>query len=97
MEWCQDETISAVAYDIFISGFNTFNTNTLRLWRSKPYFDSEGSDDDYGQEGEKDTSKDDFDPDNLENIIDKMQDAEYLTSIYYPGIPGLEHEENRLK
>ena len=26
-----------------------------------------------------------------------MQDAEYLTSIYYPSIPGQEHKEERLK
>jgi glucan phosphorylase len=26
-----------------------------------------------------------------------MLDAEYLTSMYYPNIPGLEHEANRLK
>jgi hypothetical protein len=60
-----------MAYDIPITGFNTFNTNNLRLWRSKPYF-GEQSDD----------SEED-----LVDRIDRIQDAEYLTSIYYPCIP----------
>jgi starch phosphorylase len=37
-DWKYDTTIQAVAYDIPITGFNTFNTNNLRLWRSRPYF-----------------------------------------------------------
>ena len=38
-EWHNEETIQATAYDIPITGFNTFNTNNLRLWRSRPCFD----------------------------------------------------------
>ena len=45
-EWNSDETIQAVAYDIPITGFNTFNTNNLRLWRSRPYFDESDEEDD---------------------------------------------------
>ena len=55
----------------------------MRLWRSKPYF------------GEN--IKESEDPEDLVDKIDKMQDAEYLTSIYYPNIPGQMHKEQRLR
>lgn len=59
----------------------------MRLWRSKPYFaDDEASDDDQS-----------VDPDDIVDRIDKMQDGEYLTSIYYPNTPGQVHKEERLK
>jgi starch phosphorylase len=45
-EWHNDEVILASAYDIPITGFNTFNTNNLRLWRSRPYFDESDEEDD---------------------------------------------------
>lgn len=81
-EWRFDDIIQAVAYDIPIAGFNTFNTNNMRLWRSKPYF---GDD------------LDGVDPENLVDKIDRMQDAEYLTSVYYPNIPNQMHKEARLR
>jgi starch phosphorylase len=34
--WEGGETVIAQAYDTPIPGFNTFNTNNLRLWKSKP-------------------------------------------------------------
>ena len=83
-DWVSNETIQAVAYDIPITGFNTFNTNNLRLWRSRPYFGDANSDSDEDEE-------------DLVEKIDKLQDAEYLTSMYYPNIPGFEHKEERLK
>jgi starch phosphorylase len=49
-EWIHEDTVQAMAYDIPITGFNTFNTNNLRLWRSRPNFeqnqDSEGDGED---------------------------------------------------
>lgn len=50
-----------MAYDIPITGFNTFNTNNLRLWRSKPYFADDASDEEQEE-----------DPDDLVDRIDKM-------------------------
>ena len=82
-EWHSEQIIQAVAYDIPLTGFNTFNTNNLRLWRSRPYLD------DSDEEGE--------DAESLVEKIDKIQDAEYLTSIFYPNIPGQQHKEERLK
>lgn len=84
-EWTPDQIIYACAYDIPIIGFNTFNTNNIRLWRSRPYFDE--SDDDEDESKQLD----------LVNKIDKIQDAEYLTSIYFPNSPGQVHKEERLK
>lgn len=34
--WENCQTVKAQAYDTPIPGFNTFNTNNLRLWKSKP-------------------------------------------------------------
>ena len=34
--WEGGEVVIAMAYDTPIPGYNTFNTNNLRLWRSKP-------------------------------------------------------------
>ena len=79
-EWIHQDTIQAVAYDIPITGFNTFNTNNLRLWRSRPYLDD--NDDDEEGDGGADSDSD------LEARIEKLQDAEYLTAIYYPNTPG---------
>lgn len=36
-EWVGGDIILARAYDMPISGYNTFNTNNLRLWKSIPY------------------------------------------------------------
>jgi starch phosphorylase len=34
--WEGGDVVIAVAFDTPIPGFNTFNTNNLRLWKSKP-------------------------------------------------------------
>lgn len=34
--WEGGELVVAMAYDTPIPGFNTYNTNSLRLWRSRP-------------------------------------------------------------
>jgi len=34
--WNGGEEVVAVAYDTAVPGFNTFNCNTLRLWKSFP-------------------------------------------------------------
>lgn len=36
-KWEGGEVVLAQAYDMAITGYNTFNTNNLRLWRSRPY------------------------------------------------------------
>lgn len=67
----------------------------MRLWRSKPYF---GESTGVAVGGEDDQLADSADDVlDLVDKIDKIQDAEYLTSIYYPNIPGQMHKENRLR
>jgi len=61
-EWHPEDSIQAIAYDIPITGFNTFNTNNLRLWRSRPFFGDENSNDDINYD----------DSDDLEEKIDKL-------------------------
>ena len=35
--WENCSIVVAMAYDTPIPGFNTYNTNNLRLWRSRPH------------------------------------------------------------
>jgi len=57
-EWHHDEVTLGVAYDIPITGFNTFNTNNLRLWRSRPIINDD------------DSSEENFDHDT--DLVDKI-------------------------
>jgi len=71
-----------MAYDTPIPGFNTYNTNNLRLWKSKSHnkfdFDKFNSSDYYGAIGDR-------------------QDAEYITSVLYPNDSTDAGKELRLK
>lgn len=69
-EWVGGELVIAQAYDTPVPGYNTYNTNNLRLWRSRPYnefnFDQFNKGDYFGAIGER-------------------QSAEYITSVLYPN------------
>ena len=71
-----------MAYDSPIPGFNTYNTNNLRLWRSRPRntfdFDKFNSSDYHG-------------------AIRERQEAEYITSVLYPNDSTDSGKELRLK
>ena len=41
--WEGGQVALAMAYDMPITGYNTFNINNLRLWRSRPYDEYEES------------------------------------------------------
>jgi starch phosphorylase len=74
--------VVALAYDTPIPGFNTYNTNNLRLWRSQPvkYFDfNKFNDSDY------------------EQAFIERQQAENITSVLYPNDSSYEGKELRLK
>ena len=79
-EGCQK--VVAMAYDSPIPGFNTYNTNNLRLWRSRPRntfdFDKFNSSDYHG-------------------AIRERQEAEYITSVLYPNDSTDSGKELRLK
>jgi starch phosphorylase len=95
-QWEGGEVLLATAYDMPITGFNTFNTNNLRLWRSRPYDEYEGS-----ACAEDELGLPDFDDPNYKsnyfNDVQKCQEAEYITSIFYPNDNLQKDKEIRLK
>lgn len=80
--WENADKVIAMAYDTPIPGFNTYNTNNLRLWSAKPRntfdFDKFNNSDYHGAIGER-------------------QDAETITSCLYPNDSTDEGKELRLK
>jgi len=80
--WEGGEVVMAMAYDIPIPGFNTFNTNNLRLWKSKPCneFDFKS-----------------FNAGDYHGAIAERQKAEYITSVLYPNDSNEGGKELRLK
>lgn len=80
--WEHCQKVIAMAYDTPIPGFNTYNTNNLRLWRSRTNnsfdFDKFNSSDYHG-------------------AINERQQAEYITSVLYPNDSTDAGKELRLK
>ena len=81
--WEGGEVVLAQAYDMPVTGFNTFNTNNLRLWRSRPFDQYEA------QLFEGDPA--------YYATVEKAQEAEYITSIFYPNDKVQGGKELRLK
>jgi starch phosphorylase len=71
-----------VAYDTPIPGFNTYNTNNLRLWRSK---------------ASTDFDFDRFNSSDYHGAIGERISAEYITSVLYPNDSTDAGKELRLK
>lgn len=80
--WMPSETVVAVAYDTPVSGFDTFNTINLRLWRSRPT-------------NEFDFNS--FNSGNYFAAVEARQRAEYITSVLYPNDSTTSGKELRLK
>jgi len=70
-EWINGEYVKAMAYDTPVPGYNTFNTNCLRLWSALPSFDKN-----YQSQCK---SSDEF-----VNLVEARQRAERITSVLYP-------------
>ena len=81
-KWLGGEEVIAVAYDTIIPGFNTYNCNTLRLWKSFP---SEEFDFDQFNRGEH------------KDALNDLNEASFITSVLYPNDNTLEGKELRLK
>lgn len=71
-----------MAYDTPIPGFNTYNTNNLRLWRSRT-----ANTFDFNKFNESD----------YQGAIEDRQNAEYITSVLYPNDSTEPGKELRLK
>ena len=80
--WDGGEVVIAMAYDTPVPGFNTYNTNRLRLWRSRPG-------------NEFDLQK--FNDGMYDKSIMERQRAEYITSVLYPNDSTWEGKQLRLK
>ena len=80
--WNGGEEVVAVAYDTAVPGFNTFNCNTLRLWKSFPSneFDFE-----------------EFNKGEHQNAMAERDQASYITSVLYPNDNSMSGKELRLK
>ena len=80
--WEGGQVVLAQAFDTPVPGYNTYNTNNLRLWKSRPLhefdFDSFNQGDYFGAIGER-------------------QSAEYITSVLYPNDSTPAGKELRLK
>jgi len=80
--WHHCKRVLAMAYDTPVPGFNTYNCNNLRLWRSRP---------------QKDFNFDAFNSSNYAGAIEERKDAEYITSVLYPNDSTDAGKELRLK
>ena len=81
-KWAGGEEIVAVAYDILVPGYQTYNSNTLRLWKSFP---SEEFDFYMFNKGE------------FYSSISDKNSANFITSVLYPNDNSLSGRELRLK
>lgn len=80
--WVGGERVLAVAADFPIPGFNTTNTNNLRLWNAKPT-------------NEFDFNK--FNSGDYSNSVAAQQRAESITAVLYPNDNFYDGKELRLK
>lgn len=80
--WNRGERVLAVASDFPIPGFNTNNTNNLRLWNARPTH-------------EFDFNK--FNSGDYQNSVAAQQRAESITAVLYPNDNFYNGKELRLK
>mmetsp|Transcript_6821 Transcript_6821/g.6746 ORF Transcript_6821/g.6746 Transcript_6821/m.6746 type:complete len:901 (-) Transcript_6821:92-2794(-) len=80
--WTGGERVLAVPVDYPIPGFNTENTNNLRLWNAKPT-------------NEFDFNK--FNSGDYQQSVASQQKAESITSVLYPNDNFMHGKELRLK
>jgi len=80
--WVGGEIVQAMAYDNPIPGFDTFNTNNLRLWRSCP-----------AEEFDFDA----FNDSKYSEAVEQRRRAEDLSAVLYPNDDKWEGKVLRLK
>ena len=81
-EWVGGQEVIAVAYDTAVPGFNTFNCNTLRLWKSYP---------------SQEFNFDEFNKGDFQNALTERDQANFITSVLYPNDNSDTGKELRLK
>ncbi|KAF8840645.1 glycosyltransferase family 35 protein [Paxillus ammoniavirescens] len=80
--WHGGQEVLAVAYDIMIPGFDTRNTNNLRLWESKP---------------KRGFDLNSFNAGDYEHAVESSNSAAAITSVLYPNDHTTFGKELRLK
>eukprot|EP00300_Choanocystis_sp_HF-7_P015396 c19038_g1_i2.p1 GENE.c19038_g1_i2~~c19038_g1_i2.p1 ORF type:complete len:929 (+),score=256.99 c19038_g1_i2:318-2789(+) len=80
--WTGGEVVQAVAYDLPIPGFDTYNVANLRLWAARP-----------GREFDLAA----FNEGNYMEAINSRQRAEQISSVLYPNDNSTQGKELRLK
>ena len=80
--WVGGQEVLAVAYDVMIPGFDTRNTNNLRLWESKP---------------KRGFDLNSFNAGDYEKAIESSNSAAAITSVLYPNDHTTFGKELRLK
>ena len=80
--WDAGTEVAAIAYDTVIPGWNTFNCNTLRLWKSFPT---------------KQFDFDSFNRGEFSGSVNDQNSASFITSVLYPNDSTKEGKELRLK
>mmetsp|Transcript_57996 Transcript_57996/g.135615 ORF Transcript_57996/g.135615 Transcript_57996/m.135615 type:complete len:891 (+) Transcript_57996:107-2779(+) len=82
VRWVGGEIVQAMAYDNPIPGFDTYNTNNLRLWRACPATEFD---------------LDAYSAAKYADAIDQRRRAEDLSAVLYPNDATYEGKELRLK
>jgi starch phosphorylase len=82
VNWVGGEIIQAMAYDNPIPGFDTYNTNNLRLWRACPA---------------KEFDLDKYSAANFTEAVESRRFAEDLSAVLYPNDATYEGRELRLR
>ena len=80
--WNGGEEVVAFAYDTAVPGFNTFNCNTLRLWKSFP---------------SNEFNFEQFNRGEHQSAMAERDQASYITSVLYPNDNSMSGKELRLK
>lgn len=80
--WVGGEIVQAMAYDNPIPGFDTYNTNNLRLWRALP---------------SKEFDLDAFSSAQFQDAITQRRKAEDLSAVLYPNDATYAGKELRLR
>merc|ERR550532_1450570 len=82
IKWVGGELIQAMAYDNPIPGFDTYNTNNLRLWRACPA---------------KEFDLDAYSSAHFTEAVEQRRRAEDLSAVLYPNDATYEGKELRLR
>lgn len=82
VNWVGGEIVQAMAYDNPIPGFDTYNTNNLRLWRACP---------------SKEFDLDKFSAAHFADSVESRRKAEDLSAVLYPNDATYEGKELRLR